>query len=248
MYVVLVSPLSHVVVGPDDDPAMGVEFVQMVQQSIAQEVGEPVTWEEPAESEETLVADELDLFCWHGLRAAALRLEQEGSLEGFDPGDEPWDHPLFGEAEERGGSERFPHVVHGEADLVAYAPVELEDCFRLTPAVDPDEEADAEDGDEKEGEESEEEEAEGDVAVGSLPALRRELAILGEALGLPETPEISEDLVPADSDDPLVEARFGCAVLAVRAAEAAERGVPLIVAWDDSPDDDDSGDSDSDDE
>jgi len=236
MYVVLVSPLSHVVVRSDEDPGLGADFVRMVQESISQELGETVTWEEPAESEETLVADELDPFCWHGLRAAALRLEQEGSLEGFDPGEEPWDHPLFGEAEERGGSERFPQVVHGEADLVAYAPVELKDCFRLTPVADPDE--DVKGGDEKEGEE----EAEGDVAVGSLPALRREVAILGKALGLPDTPEISEDLVPADSDDPLVEARFGCAVLAVRAAEAAEVGVPLIIAWDDSPDEDDGDD------
>jgi hypothetical protein len=225
MYVVLVSPLGHVVVRPDEDPALGLEFVKMVQQSISQEVGSPVTWEEAAEVEDTLDADELDPFCWHGLRAVALRLEQEGNLEEFDPGEEPWDHPLFEEAERRGGSEKFPQVVHGEAELVAYAPVELEDCFRLTPAADPDEEDDGEGEDE------------GDVAVGSLPALRRELKILGEALGLPETPEINEELVPADSEDPLLEARIGCAILAVRAAEAAEQSLPLIIAWDESDED-----------
>jgi hypothetical protein len=231
MYVVLVSPLSHVVVGPDEDPALGVEFVEMVQQSVAREVGTDVAWDDTAELQEVLEADELDPFCWHGLRAAALRLEQEGDLEGFDPGEEPWDHPLFEEAEGWGGSKQFPQVVHGEADLVAYAPVELTDCFRLTPTADPDEE----------GEGDEDEERDGDVALGSLPALRRELKLLGKALGLPETPVISESLVPEDSDDPLVEARFACAVLAVRAAEATERGLPLIVAWDDTPDDDEGG-------
>lgn len=229
MYVVLVSPLSHVVVRPEEDPALGVDFVKMVQQSITQEVGSPVAWEEPTESEENLVADELDPFCWHGLRVAALRLEEEGNLDDFDPGEEPWDHPLFGDAEKRGGSEKFPHVVHGEAELVAYVPVELDDCFRLTPVADPEEEGD-------------EEEPEGDVAIGSLPGLRRELKILGKALGLPEPPEITEDLVPTDSDDPLVEARFGCAVLAVRAAEAEAEGLPLIIAWDDSADDDEPSD------
>jgi len=210
------------------------EFVEMVQQSISQEVGAPVTWEESAEMEDILDADELDPFCWHGLRAVALQLEQEGSLDEFDPGEEPWDHPLFDEAEQRGGSQKFPQVVHGEAELVAYAPVELADCFRLTPAADPDgpeNENGNENGDEDGDEDATEE---GDVAVGSLPALRRELKILGEALGLPETPEISEDLVPDESEDPLVEARMGCAILAVRAAEAAERSLPLIIAWDES--------------
>jgi len=235
MYVVLVSPLSHVVVRPEEDPSLGVDFVKMVQQSISQEVGATVTWDESTESDEELVADELDPFCWHGLRVAALQLEEAGTLEGFDPGEEPWDHPLFDEAEKRGGSKMFPHVVHGEAELVAYAPVELEDCFRLTPAADPEEEG-AED----------EEEGEGDVAIGSLPGLRRELKILGEALGLPDPPEISEDLVPTDSDDPLVEARFGCAMLAVRAAEAEAIGLPLIIAWDEHAEDDDEPDADSD--
>jgi hypothetical protein len=231
MYVVLVSPLGHVVVRPDEDPALGLEFVSMVQESISQEVGAPVHWEEVGEVADTLDADELDPFCWHGLRAVALQLEQAGTLDKFDPGEEPWDHPLFEEAERLGGSKKFPQVVHGEAELVAYAPVELEDCFRLTPAADPDGEEDGE-GDEEEG----------DVAVGSLPALRRELKILGEALGLPETPEISEDLVPDESEDPLVEARMGCAILAVRAAEAAEQSLPLIIAWDESDDDDDDED------
>ena len=37
-------------------------------------------------------------------------------------------------------------------------------------------------------------------------------------------------------DDALAEARLGCAVLAVRAAEAEAQGVPLIITWDDSED------------
>lgn len=224
MYLVLVSPLSHVMVPEDENLAVGQEFIQAVQASLSQEVGAPVSWDEKGEISDSLEADDLNPYCWHGLRVAALCLEQEGSLEGFDPGEEPWDHPVFEQAEQAGGSEKFPQVVHGEAELVAYAPVELDDCYRLVPTREPDEE----DGDEESGE--------GDVAVGSLPALRRELATLGKALGLPDSPEISDDLLPADGDDPLAEARLGCAVMAVRAAEAAEQGVPLIITWDDSED------------
>ncbi len=226
MYLVLVSPLSHVVVRPEEDPNLGRDFIQAVQQSISDEVGEPVSWDESAAAvEDSLEADDLNPYCWHGLRVAALRLEQDGTLEDFDPGEEPWDHPIIEKAEKEGGSKKFPQVVHGEAELVAYAPVELDDCYRLIPTRDPEDD---------EGEES----GEGDVAVGSLPALQRELAVLGKALGLPETPEISDDLLPQDGDEPLAEARLGCAVLAVRAVEAAERGVPLIITWDESTDDD----------
>ncbi len=234
MYLVLVSPLSHVLSHPEEDPNLGVEFVKAVQQSISAEVGTQVSWDEDGlDLEENLEADDLNPYCWHGLRVSALRLELEGSLEGFDPGDEPWDHALIALAEKAGGSARFPQLVHGEAELVAYAPVELEDCYRLVPVAEPldpkSPEAEHEPGDS----------GEGDVAVGSLPGLRRELAELGEALGLPATPEITDELLEGEEDDPLAEARLGCAVLAVRAAEAAERDLPLIITWDESSDDDD---------
>lgn len=220
MYLLLVSPLSHVVVPAGEDPALGTEFVRAVQRTLAEVVGSDVSWDDAAEVEDSLEAEELELDGRHALRVAALYLELEGSLEGFDPGDEPWDHPLLEEAEERGGSKQFPQLVHGEAELVAFVPLELEDCYRLVPEQDPDDD-----------------EPDGDVAVGSLPALQRELAVLGEGLGLPPQPELSAELASDEAADHLGPARLACALMMVRAAEAAERGLPLVIAWLENPDD-----------
>lgn len=229
MYLLLVSPLGHVVVPAGEDPALGAEFVRAVQQSLAEVVGAEVRWDDDAEVEDSLEAEELELDGRHGLRVAALQLEREGTLDEFDPGDEPWDHPLLEEAEGRGGSEKFPQVVHGEAELVAFVPLELEDCYRLVPVQDPDDD-----------------EPDGDVAVGSLPALQRELGVLAEALGLPAQPASEPELPPEEEGDPLGPTRLACALLSLRAAEAAERGLPLVIAWLENPDDLESGDPASD--
>ena len=228
MFAVMVRPLGDFFTEDAEDEAMAGELLKMIQGSLSEEVGETIHWDEEPSSNEEYLADELDSHCLWGLRVAAAYLEQRGTLAGCDPGSEPWEHEVILTLEKQEKSERFQQLLHAEADLLCYAPVELPDVFQLTMGSDEDED-------------EAEEDSEDVIAIGSLPALSKELDELHVALGLPDEIPDSEELVFDAEEDPLAAAKCGCVVLRERAKEAMETQTPLILVWDDVSDVDEEG-------
>jgi hypothetical protein len=220
MFAVVVMPLVEFVTEGEEDRELAEGFVQLIQETLAKEVGKPITWEDPSDAAGDVLADELDSFCMWGLRATAAYLEQNTNLEGFDPGAEPWEHAVFDELESRKGSKEFRQLLHADANQLCYVPVELEDFYHLTPTP--------------QGEELADEPAEGvEFGIGSLPALAKELERVRDALGLEANVELSDELEFDAEKDPLAAAKCGCVVLGARAREAIERNNSLIIVWDD---------------
>ncbi|MFH2009342.1 MAG: hypothetical protein ABI333_22315 [bacterium] len=226
MFAVVVMPLIDFVTDGEEDREAAEGFVKLIQETLAKEVGKPITWDDSSDESDEALADELDSYCMWGLRATAAYLEQNGDLDGFDPGAEPWEHAVFDELEARKGSEEFRQLLHADANQLCYVPVDLEDFYHLTPTQPEEElaEESAEELDEQNGAE---------FGIGSLPALTLELERVREALGLDPNLELNDELEFDAEQDPLAAAKCGCVVLSARAREATERNTSLIIVWDD---------------
>lgn len=181
-----------------------------MQQALSAEVGQTIRWDEQLE-EVSFEADCVDPYCIFALRAVAAYLEKHDSLEGFELGEEPWNHEAFAALESQGQAEAFKQVLHADGTAcVAYVPAEMPDVYLM------------DDEDEDEGETS--------FSVGSLPALRKELDRLRDALGLEADLESHiDDVVFDPAEDPLAAPRYGWLVLSARCNEAIERKLPLIL-------------------
>ncbi len=223
MFSVVVMPLSEFLAGEDDDFEMGAELLEVFQETLGAELNRQVVWdEEPGEGGPGDSVDEESLWA---LRVVAAWFERKGTLEGCDPGDKPWEHPILDEVGEEGGAKQFKQILHTEVDALCYAPVDLPDVFFLAPEYEDEEEGGHDHGD---GEDDDSEE----IGVGSLPALVEELEALREPLGLPEALEdIAVEEFVDDPDIPLSGAKFAWFVLRDCAREAQEAQLPLMVLW-----------------
>jgi hypothetical protein len=233
MYSVVVMPLSEFLAGEDDDFELGAELVEIFQETLTEEVGRQVIWdEEPVESAEE---DEVDEEALWALRVAAAWYEVHGTLEGCEPGDSPWDHPILDQISEQEGSVQFKQLLHTEVDVLGYVPVDLPDVFFLAPETEEEETRSAAAGED----DGEDEPEEGEIGIGSLPALVEELEALREPLGLPEALEdIAVEEFVDDPDIPLSSAKFAWYVLRDCAREAEEAQLPLMIFWVEAGDED----------
>lgn len=222
MFSVVVMPLSEFLAGEEDDFEMGVELVEVFQETLSAEVGKQVVWdEEPGEGGPGDTVDEESLWA---LRVAAAWYEVKGTLDGCDPGDNPWEHEILDEIGSGDGAKRFKQILHTEVDALCYVPVELDDVYFLAPeSEDEDDEATTPEDLEEESEE---------IGIGSLQALVEELELLREPLGLPDALEdIAVEEFVDDPDIPLSGAKFAWFVLRDCAREAMEAQLPLMVLW-----------------
>ncbi|MDX9724436.1 MAG: hypothetical protein RBU37_27060 [Myxococcota bacterium] len=212
MFELMVMPLRAL--WEEDDENKVIEEVRQLQALLSEAFDKEVTWNEEMPDGEELEIYGLDPHCVYSLRAAAAWLEFTDKLEGFDPGEEPWNHEVFERLEEAGEAKRFPQLLHSEnADAVAFVPVELDNVIGVDDEEPP------------------------SFAVGSLPALRRELDELRIALGLESGLEDKlEDLVFDDDVDPIASARYGWVVLSRRCNDALAKDLPLVMVVEDEED------------
>lgn len=240
MFSVVVMPLSDFLAGDEDDFELGAELLGQFQETLSAELGTPVTWsEEPGQEGGEVEPVDLDIRELFALRVAAAWFEQKGSLEGCDPGEEPWRHSVFEVLEKEDGSKRFPQILHAFSDAVCYAPVDLPDVFFLSPAGEEDEEHEHGEGHDHEHGEDDEGMSE-EVGIGSLPALVEELEALREPLGLPARLEdIEVEQFVSNPDSPLSAVKYAWYHLRDRAEEASGAKLPLLVIWSDFDDDED---------
>lgn len=176
----------------------------------------------------------LDPFCLFALRSVAAHFERRDEITSFEMSETPWDHEIFDEIEAQDGSKRFPQLLHTDAELTAFVPSELDEVYLLSS------------GDEDDDDE---------FAVASLPRLQAELAVLGEALEMEQhrgslDAMLSGELDPTDGptevtveidlenpEESLLPARFAWLMLSNHIEQAVERGLPMLVFFNDFEED-----------
>lgn len=220
MYELVVMPLTEFWDLGADDPAELQEALGALQGALSEQVGAPVKWEEKP-TQETYESDSLDPFCVHALRALAAWVDVHGDVEGFEIGETPWEHDVYGALDEEEGAKKFPHLVHTEADVAVFAPVDLPGVYFMGPD-DEDEAAEEEEDDEPE-----------ELAVGSLPRLAAELDALNVHLKLAgDIDELPDDVVFDSDADPLAAPKYAWAVIRAAVKRATAETLPLIMYFD----------------
>ena len=229
MFSVVVMPFGDFLAGEGDDFEMGMELSETIQQSLSEELGQPVSWAESSQEGEPVEAEELDEEAVWSLRVAAAWLELHPDLQGCDPGDTPWEHSVLDEVAARGGAKRFRQILHTDVDALCYAPVLMDDVTFVTLGGEEEGEGDALDPEDEE-----------EYGVGSLLALIEELDALREPLGLPERLEdIAVEEFVDDPDLPFSGAKFAWFVLRDTARVATESKLPLLLLWGEMEEEDD---------
>ncbi len=218
MYELVVMPLTEFWDLGAEDPQELQEALEALQGALSEQVGSPVKWSEQG-TQETYESDTLDPFCVHALRALAAWVDVHGDLQGFELGETPWEHDVFGALDEEEGSKKFPQLVHSDADVAVFAPVDLPGVYFMGP----------EDEDEADEEEEEMEE----LAVGSVTRLGAELDALNEHLKLQgDIDELPDDVVFDSDEDPLAAPKYAWAVLRAAVKRASAQKLPLILYFD----------------
>ena len=196
------------------------EALDSVQKVLAENGGGPVSWTEEPVDEPDFDADSVEPLCVYALRAVAAWLEVHGSLEGFELDDAPWEHAVFATLEERDGSQRFPQLLHSEADVVAFVPAELPDVYFLAFG----------EGDEPE---------DGEFAAGSLPRLAAELDDVGVALDMTaDIDDLPDDFLFDSDEDPLAAAKYAWAIIRARVKHGLAQQRPLVMFYDEPAEED----------
>jgi hypothetical protein len=226
MYTVVVIPLTEYLLGEAVDPTEGAETLKTLQDTLTKEVGHEVRWTETPTSED-YEENDIEDYCLWSLRALAAHIEVNGSLEGFTLGDDPSFHPALLALEEKKVSQQFPQILHiADADTAAYAPVDMADIITLTLGTEGEPQTDEDDDEEQ-------------LAIGSLSRLEQELERMRVMLGLPATLDDLPEGYVFDADaDVLAPAKYALMILLDRLQEAVAAKTPLLLTYDDVPEDD----------
>jgi hypothetical protein len=220
---VVTMPFAHFLEMAVDPEMEAPPTVADVQEAIAEHTGEPATWDEASHEDHESDAWELEAHCLFALKAAGAWHALHGTLDGFEVGEDPLDHPIWEQLAEREPDEIMPQLVSSHAWDAAYVPVAIDGLVETTWAT-PDDEEDGY-----------------MLLVGSLPALAAELESLAGPLGLEGLEEPGEDAVFDEEADPLAAVKYAFYVLGSEVRRAMEIGLPLFVVYDGEEEEGDEG-------
>src|SRR5690606_35163656 len=102
MYELVVMPPREFWALGAEPPEELQEALEALQGALSEQGGSPVKWTETA-TQETYESDTVEPFCIHALRAVAAWIDVHGDLKGFELGETPWDHDIFGALDEEEG-------------------------------------------------------------------------------------------------------------------------------------------------
>ncbi|MEZ4267291.1 MAG: hypothetical protein R3F39_13005 [Myxococcota bacterium] len=217
---VVTMPFAHFLEMAIDPEMDAPPTIEDVQEAIADHTGEPASWDEASHADHESDAWELEAHCLFALKAAGAWHALHGTLEGFEVGEDPLDHPIWEQIAEREPDEIMPQLVSSHAWDAAYVPVAIDGLVETTWNTPEDEDGYV-------------------LLVGSLPALAAELELLAGPLGLEGLEEPAEDAVFDEEADPLAAVKYAFYVLGSEVRRAIEIGLPLFVVYDGEEDDED---------
>lgn len=241
------------------DEASNVEdSIAELQGVLSEHFGKKVTWEEPeldpSKKDEEIAVDVIDDRQISAVHAVAAKLELDGNLDGFefDP-EEPWDCQIFerlaDEIEDEasdGELEKFCHLlsIGNSAECIAI-PVDLPFVAQIN--IDDNEEDEDEHKHHCDCDDDECccDEDDNSIDIASLPALRRELDMIADALKIDKSIDIdSVDDVAFDDDDMYRHAKIGWYIMSAKIDEALKAKLPMIIRFVDDDEYDDIEDED----
>ncbi|MCB9730714.1 MAG: hypothetical protein H6746_19745, partial [Deltaproteobacteria bacterium] len=131
-YSVVTMPFAHFLEMAIDPEMDAPPTVEEVQQAIADETGEPATWDESAHADHESDAWELEAHCLFALKTAGAWHALHGTLEGFEVGEDPMDHPIWEQIAERDADELMPQLVSSHSWDAAYVPARVDGLVETT--------------------------------------------------------------------------------------------------------------------
>ena len=211
MFDVIVMPLADLWDEGQGDLSKRSEGLERVQQVLSEQTGTRVSWADIRHEGDGYDLDELEAYALYALKALASFHEAHGTIDGFNVGDEPWDHEALTRLDHGDVSKRYPQLLHADADVMAYVPVALADVYYM-------------------GEDDMMDDEACSCALGSALALVEELRVLADVLSMNEDLDgLSDDHVFDESEDPLAAPRYAWALLSARVKEACGQGTSLLL-------------------
>lgn len=188
------------------------------------------------------------------LQLVAAKLELDNTLDGleFDL-DEPWESPIFERLEDEiiaedsdKDLEKFPHLLSlGNSRECLMLPVDLPHIASVDMSDDDDDDESCDHDHEHScgcGCHDDEccgfEEDDNAIDVSSTIAIRRELDVLADKLGVDKTVDMRKTKLTFDEDDPLHQAKIAWHTFSSVLNEAIDKNLPLIFLFNDEIDED----------
>lgn len=245
----------------DDSDSDVSHSIAELQDVLSEHFGREIRWDEPEldpdKQDEEISVDVIDDRQLSALHAIAAKLELDGNLDGLelDP-ENPWDCDVFERLEDEldsedssGDPEKFPHVLSiGNSFECVCIPVDLPFVAQINVNNDEDDEDDEEECHCNHGDDEEccccDDEDENSLDISSVPALRRELDMIGEALKLNPNVNIDEIDVDFDEEDPYRFAKICWYIMNAKLNDAIKSKQPMIIRFCDDDEYDDLDDED----